>query len=433
MYLIYSFLLAIAFVILLPRFIYDALTKGKYAANFRARFGKIPEFDAKGKKVIWLHCVSVGEAQAARPLANEFVKKFSDFALVISTTTITGQKVAQDVFGKTAVACFYFPFDFKFAVRRALNKVNPAFVLIMETELWPRFLRECETRKIPVAIVNGRLSEKSTRRYRIIKSFIKRVVNTLSLAMMQSEQDAKRMRDLGLAPERVVVTGNIKYDAQGDESEQTLTEEFRARFDFNGDRPLIVAASTHAEEENFVIEAFKKICDSVLIKPRLLIAPRHPERFREVANLISSSKFSWTRRTNAQDKRDKTSDIILLDSIGELRAIYPLAHIVFVGGSLIPKGGHNVLEPAAAKTCVITGAHTSNFSAIVRDFLASDALVQLASENENDAANKLAFALQELLTDNQRRNTLARNAKEVFEQNRGATEKTIKEIENLIH
>lgn len=431
MYFLYSILLAIAFVILLPRFIYDALTKGKYAANFRARLGGIPDFDAKGKKVIWLHCVSVGEAQAARPLADELVKKFSDFALVVSTTTITGQKVAQDVFGKTAVACFYFPFDFRFAVRRALNHVNPALVLIMETELWPRFLLECKTRKIPVAIVNGRLSEKSVRRYRIIKSFIKRIVNNLSLALMQSEHDANRMLDLGLAHEKVVVTGNIKYDAQGDEIEQILTKEFRARFDFNGERPLIVAASTHASEEDSVIEAYRKICDSVIIKPRLLIAPRHPERFDEVANLIQSSRFSSVRRTNEQDKLDKTSDIILLDSIGELRAVYPLAQIVFVGGSLIPKGGHNILEPAAAAVCVITGAHTSNFSAIVRDFLASDALVQLASEN--DGANELASTLQTLLTDNERRNRLAQNAKEVFERNRGATEKTIKEIESLIH
>lgn len=433
MYLFYSFLLAIAFVVLLPRFIYDALTKGKYAANLRARLGWIPDFDSKGQKVIWLHCVSVGETQAARPLVSELIKKFPDIALVISTTTITGQKVAQDVFGKDVAACFYFPLDFAFTIRRALNRVNPSLILIMETELWPRFLHECYGRKIPVAIVNGRLSEKSMRGYRFVKPLIKRVVSSLSLALMQSETDAKRMRGLGLSKEKVFVTGNIKYDAQGDESEQTLTKELRARFDFNNERPLIVAASTHAKEENFILEAVKKLRTLSKINPRLLIAPRHPERFNEVANLISSSEFAYTRRTDSQQESDKTCDIVLLDSIGELRAVYSLAQIVFVGGSLIQKGGHNVLEPAASGVCVVTGANTSNFSTIVRDFLSSDALVQLPNINEDEAADVLAATLQKLLTDDERRNALAKNAKHVFESNSGATEKTVKEIERLIN
>jgi 3-deoxy-D-manno-octulosonic-acid transferase len=424
MYLFYSILLVIALVILLPRFIYDALRKGKYAANFRARLGEIPDFDSKGRKVVWLHCVSVGETQAARPLVDEFLKKNPDIAFVISTTTITGQKVAQDVFGKEAAKVFYFPLDFAWTVRRALNRVNPSLVLIMETELWPRFLRECNQRKIPVAIVNGRLSKKSMRGYRLIKPFIKHVVGNVSLATMQSETDAKRMRSLGVQREKVYVTGNIKYDAQENESEQSLTEEFRARFGFNKERHLIVAASTHAKEENLIIEALTKLPDN----PRLLVAPRHPERFNEVANLIASSKFSWTRRTNEQNESDKTCDIILLDSIGELRAVYPLAEIVFVGGSLIPKGGHNVLEPAAAGVCVVTGKHTSNFAAIVKDFLAADALVQLSNVNENE----LAATFQKLLNDNLMRNALAKNAKDVFEKNRGATKRTIEKLESLI-
>lgn len=434
MYFLYSILLVIAFLVLLPRFIYDALTKGKYVANLRARLGWIPDFDSKGRKVIWLHCVSVGETQAARPLVSELIKKFPDIALVVSTTTITGQKVAKEVFGKDVAACFYFPLDFAFTIRRALNRIDPSLVLIMETELWPRFLHECGRRKIPVAIVNGRLSEKSMRGYRLIKPLIKRVVGNLSLALMQSERDAKRMRSLGLSREKVFVTGNIKYDAQENESEQTITQELRARFEFNSERPLIVGASTHAKEEGFLLKALEKIHTSSKINPRLLIAPRHPERFNEVANLISASEFSYARRTNSQQESDKTCDIVLLDSIGELRAVYSLAQIVFVGGSLIPKGGgHNILEPAASGVCVMTGANTSNFSAIVRDFLFSDALVQLPNVNEDETADVLATTLQNLLTDDERRNALAKNAKHVFESNRGATEKTIKEIERLIN
>jgi 3-deoxy-D-manno-octulosonic-acid transferase len=420
MYFFYSILLVIALAVLLPRFIYDALMKGKYAANFRARLGGIPDFDSKAKKVVWLHCVSVGETQAARPLVDELLKKIPDIALVISTTTITGQKVAQDVFGKDAAAVFYFPLDFAWTIRRALNRVNPSLVLIMETELWPRFLHECDRRKIPVAIVNGRLSKKSMRGYRLIKPFIKRVVGNLSLALMQSETDAKRMHSLGVQREKIFVTGNIKYDAQEDESEQILTEKFRVRFGFNEERPLIVAASTHAKEESFLIEALAKLSNN----PRLLIAPRHPERFNEVADIIASTKFSWTRRTNAQNESDKTCDIVLLDSIGELRAVYPLARIVFVGGSLIRKGGHNVLEPAAAGVCVVTGKHTANFAAIVKDFMAANALVQLSNVNESD----LAMTLQKLLSDSETRSSLAKNAKDVFEKNRGATKRTIEKL-----
>jgi 3-deoxy-D-manno-octulosonic-acid transferase len=430
MFLLYSILLVIAFIFLLPRFIYDALTKGKYAANFRARLGRIPKFEPQGKKIIWLHCVSVGEAQAARPLASELLKSFPDYALVVSTTTITGQKIAHEVFQSEATAIFYFPFDFAFAVRRALDQVKPSLVLIMETELWPRFLRECKERKIPTAIVNGRLSEKSLRGYRLFKPFIKRVVNNLSLALMQTEADAKRMRSLGIAREKVHVTGNIKFDAQENTTEQQLSENFRSRFGFDGSHPLIVAASTHAPEESLVLEAFKRIRSST--RARLLIAPRHPERFNEVVSLISSSGLTWTRRADEPKETDVARDVILLDSIGELRAIYPLAQIVFVGGSLVPKGGHNVLEPAAAGVCVITGAHTSNFAAIVRDFVAANALDQLPRVPEDEAANELSVVLNRLLTDNEQRNRLAKNAKEVFEKNRGATRKTIEKIDSLI-
>jgi len=424
----YSILLVIAFIALLPRFIYDALTKGKYAVNLRARFGHVPEFDSKGKKVIWLHSVSVGEVQAARPLVDALQKKNPDCVLVMSTTTITGQKIAQELFSKDISLIFYFPFDFAFTVRRVLNRVNPSLVLVMETEIWPRFLYECAKRKIPVAIVNGRLSEKSVRGYKLFKPFIRRVVNNLSLALMQTESDAKRMRKIGLAAEKILITGNIKYDVEENENELSLTENFRARFGFNEERPLIVAASTHAPEESFIIEAFKQLSD----KPRLLIAPRHPERFNEVANLIAESKFKWTRRTFAKSESDKTCDLILLDSIGELRAVYSLAQIVFVGGSLIKKGGHNVLEPAAVGTSVVTGANTFNFRAIVQDFLKADALVQLPHLNESEIATELSQTFQNLLSDREKRNALAKNAKEVFERNRGATEKTIKEIERLI-
>jgi 3-deoxy-D-manno-octulosonic-acid transferase len=434
MYFFYSLLLTIGIVALLPRFLYDALRHGKYIEGLRQRLGQLSFSNQTGRPVIWLHCVSVGETQAARPLAQAILKKFPSHNLVVSTVTLTGQRVAREVFGRDAAAVFYFPFDWAWSVRRALGSINPTCVLIMETELWPNFLRECRRREIPVALVNGRLSEGSFRRYKLIRRFTARIVNCLDLALMQAETDAERIRALGLSNERVRVSGNVKFDAGGGAAdEQALSRELAARFHLGNDRPLIVAASTHAPEERIVIEAFKQlraICG--LAEARLLIAPRHPERFAETAALLDASGLGWTRRSSPQHEQDAASDAILLDSIGELRAVYPHASVVFVGGSLARTGGHNVLEPAAVGACVVTGAHTTNFAAIMRAFLEADALIQLPDLAEGDAAGALARVFAQLLSDDARRRAFAARARAVVEQNRGATERTVKLLAPLL-
>lgn len=433
MYFLYSLLFSLGFVALVPRFIYDALTRGKYVAGFRERMGQIPLIETGGRPVIWLHCVSVGETQAARPLARAILERFPSHALVVSTITQTGQRLAREVFRDNAAAVVYFPFDWAWTTRRALNRVNPSAVLIMETELWPRFLYECRKRRVPVALVNGRLSEKSFRRYKMICRFISRVVNNIDLALMQTNADAERIRALGLAADRVVVSGNVKFDAGIDSDEQVLTAQLRERFHFNDVRPLVIAASTHAPEERIVLEAFTEIrATSSAHQARLLLAPRHPERFAEVASLLEASGLSWTRRTNDATLNDQTCDVILLDSIGELRAVYTLATIVFVGGSIAHTGGHNVLEPAAAGACIVTGAHTMNFADIVRTFLDAGALVQLPPVLEEEAASALADVLTQLFTDEERRRELASKAQAVFKQNRGATERTVKLLAKLL-
>ena len=199
MYFLYSFLLTLGVIALLPRFVYDAFRHGKYVAGLRERLGRLPALETNGRPVIWLHCVSVGEAQAARPLAHAILKEFPAHALVVSTTTLTGQSIARDVFRDEATAVIYFPFDWAWTVRRALRKVNPSIVLIMETELWPNFLRACRRLHVPTAIVNGLLSERSFRRYQLIRRFTRRIVSDLDLALMQTEADAARLRALGLA------------------------------------------------------------------------------------------------------------------------------------------------------------------------------------------------------------------------------------------
>jgi 3-deoxy-D-manno-octulosonic-acid transferase len=431
MYFLYSILLGIGVLALLPRFLLDAARHGKYAAGLGERAGSLPEFDAGGRTVVWLHCVSVGEAQAARPLARAILEEYPGHALVVSTTTLTGQRVAREAFKGQAALVFYFPFDWAWSVRRALRAVNPSVVLLMETELWPRFFRECRRRGVSVALVNGRISEKSFGRYKLVRPFIRRVLSDLSLAAAQTSADGARLVALGLAPERARVTGNVKFDIE-ETPARPLTEELSRRFDINKDRPLVVAASTHAPEERVVLEAFKLI-KSEAQYARLLVAPRHPERFGEVALLIEASGLSWARRTGEARESDKDCDVILLDSIGELRAVYTLAEVVFVGGSVAPVGGHNVLEPALDARAVVTGPHTSNFKSIVAALLERDALVQLPdTQNHEDGARELARALQELLDDEVRRRRTGERARAVLEENRGATARTVKLLAPLL-
>ncbi|MDT4897988.1 MAG: 3-deoxy-D-manno-octulosonic-acid transferase [Acidobacteriota bacterium] len=434
MYFLYSLLLTLGVIALLPRFVVDAFRHGKYVQGWRERLGRLPAIETEGRPVIWLHCVSVGEAQAARPLARAILDKFPSHTLVVSTTTLTGQRIARDVFRGDAAAVIYFPFDWAWTVRRSLRAVNPDIVLIMETELWPNFLRECRKRGVNVAIVNGRLSHRSFRRYRIIRRFSKRIVNDLDLALMQTDGDAERMRALGLAHEHVFVSGNVKFDASDDARGQALFNELRERFHFGDGRPLIVAASTHSPEERIILEAFKQLRSMPgREQTRLLIAPRHPERFTEVAALLESSGFVWTRRSEPGSEHDYACDVVLLDSIGELRAVYPLASIVFVGGSLTPTGGHNILEPAMAGVCTVTGAHTFNFTAIVRDFLEADALIQLPALSEEDTPLALMNVFRGLLANDERRLAIGGRARAVLERNRGATARTIKLLAPLFN
>jgi 3-deoxy-D-manno-octulosonic-acid transferase len=425
MYFIYSFLLGLASVILLPRFLFDAFRHGKYVAGFGERLGRLSPIENHGQPVIWIHCVSVGETQAALPLVEELRKRYPGHSIAISTITRTGQNLARKIFERYAEKIFYFPFDWRWVARRTLDAINPAAVLIMETELWPGFLRECKARQIPVAIVNGRLSEQSFQRYRWIKGFMSRVLSGMTLAIMQTDSDAARLRKLGMKSDKTLVSGNLKFDARSAPLDDSLSSEFRERFRLTNDTPLILAASTHAPEEVILINALRQLISRFQFKPRLMIAPRHPERFSEVADLLRASGLRWTRRTADKDPSDGHAEVILLDSIGELRSAYSLATIVFVGGSIANTGGHNILEPAAAGAAVITGPHTYNFQLVVEKFLDAGAIVQLRPISDSAAIIELGNAISELLSDPARRQELGERARDLVAQNRGATQRTI--------
>lgn len=432
MYLIYSLLLGLGFVLLLPWFLLDAWRHGKYISGLGERLGKLEKFD-HDHPVIWLHCVSVGEVQAARPLFHAIRREFPDYSIAVSTVTITGQHLAREIFKNEAWRVFYFPIDWRWTVRRALKSVRPSLVLIMETELWPNFLRQCRRQATPVAIVNGRLSERSFKRYKLVRPFIARVMTCLDLAVMQTEPDAARMSSLGLQSERVLVSGNMKFDAGLPDQANPLTKELAARFHFDDGQPVLLAASTHDPEERIVLEAFNRLRARADLKGlRLIIAPRHPERFATVAALLDGSKLSWTRRSAPPAPADDRTEVVLLDSIGELRSLFPLASLVFVGGSIAPIGGHNVLEPAAASACIVTGPHTKNFDEIVRTFTAKGALVQITPASESDAAPLLADVCAKLLRDPERRHELEARAKALVEENRGATARTIQILRTML-
>lgn len=432
MYFLYNVLLALGLVILLPKFLLDAWRHGKYVAGLRERLGSLGslvKINHPARPVLWLHCVSVGETQAARPLFQAIRREFPHFRIVVSTVTVTGQHLAREIFKNEAERVFYFPLDWRWTVRRALRAIEPSVVLIMETELWPNFLRECRSSGVPVAIVNGRLSKQSSRRYRLVPSFASQVVNCLELAIMQTQVDANRIQEMGLEPDRVSVSGNLKFDAGTANGQDALTEELAGRFDLQGGA-VILAASTHGPEERIIIEAFRNLPNQH--RSKLIIAPRHPERFTEVVSLLNASGRRWVHRTAKPTDADADCQIILLDTIGELRALFPISTVVFVGGSIAAVGGHNILEPAAVGACIVTGPHTENFHEIVKTFSEAEALVQLAPMPDNEMIEAVTNVFQELLNDQEHRTVMGERARNLVKANRGATAHTMNILGKLL-
>ncbi|HXG64058.1 MAG TPA: 3-deoxy-D-manno-octulosonic acid transferase [Blastocatellia bacterium] len=425
MYLLYSLLLTLLFLALLPYFIYQSIRHGKYASNFTQRMGRLPSsVHGDGRPTIWAHAVSVGEFNAARPLLETLRRTLPGYRIVVSTTTITGQRLARAARPGLLDAVFYFPFDWAFAVRRALTEVSPAAVVILETELWPNFLRECRRRGVPTIIVNGRISPRSFARYRRVRRFIGRVLNDANLLVMQSAGDAERARSLGADPARVRVCGNLKYDVAA--ATVDLQSGIDEQFALSASPHLIVAGSTAPGEEEMLVQALREVRQvSALQDARLLIAPRRPERFDEVAALLERSGFQCARRSRGGGE---TADIILLDTIGELAEVYRYATVVFVGGSLVPRGGHNIIEPAAYAKPILVGPHTENFRQVIADFAGANAVTQV----EANGAGSLAHAMIALLSDPEMAREMGERARALLRNNQGATECAVAAIRELL-
>ena len=448
MYFLYSIFLSIAFLALLPYFIFQAFINKKYLSNFSERLGSLPEaWQADTRPTIWIHAVSVGETIAAHSLVKALREKFPAHRLIFSTTTATGQAVARSRISEADGFCYY-PFDWKFSVRRSLQTIRPVAVILMESELWPNFLHECKSRNIPVIVANGRVSDRSFRRSMKFAFWFRRITANVTRFLMQSEADARRITALGAEADKVLVSGNIKYDI-GTEKIVADADTLRlvAAFALTS-APLIVAGSTSDGEEEIILAAYAELKKmSGLENTRLLLAPRHPERFETVAKLLDSSHLKFTRRSvlalqveaistikiapvmNAQPQK---SEVILLDSIGELASLYRFAAVVFVGGSLVPKGGHNILEPARDARPVIVGPHMENFREITEEFKRRNAVLQLQGANDKELTVALRDAMIALLTNPERAEILGENARAAVAANRGATAKTVEVIASLI-
>ncbi len=434
MYFLYSLALSFLFLLFVPYFIYQAIRHGKYFNNLKERLGFVPEkIQDHQRPTIWVHTVSVGEFNAARPLLEKIKKELPQYRLVVSTTTLTGQQLARKECPQKIDGAFYFPFDWKFSVRRALNQIQPTAVIILETEVWPRFLRECKMRGIQTAIVNGRISPRSFARYSFIRRFFAQVLNETSLLVMQSEADAERVIRLGALPAQVRVCGNLKYDVNLTDSD-LHSQQLNDLFSFSSSNPLVVAGSTAPGEEAVLIDSLLEIRKTEkLEKTRLLIAPRHPERFHEVANLIASSGLTWVRRSEMRmtSEVSQTADVVLLDTIGELVAAYPFARVVFVGGSLVAKGGHNIIEPAFYAKPIIVGPHTENFRQIITDFSQADAVLQLKTSSAA-GLNELTTTIIRLLNKQQEAEAMGKRALDILLKNRGATDCIFAAIQKIL-
>jgi 3-deoxy-D-manno-octulosonic-acid transferase len=409
MYVLYSLLILILGVIVSPYLAYQAIRYKKYIGSLGQRMGYLPvSFNLDGEDSIWIHAVSVGETMTVRALIADLRRRYPALRIFLSTTTMAGQQVARrNVHDVDAV--FYFPLDLPFIVRRTLRLVKPRLFVMMETEIWPNLLRQCKRMDVATMMVNGRISSRSYPRYKIARPFFRKVLGDVDRFCMQTEESARRVIDIGANPAKVVVTGSLKFDSL--ELPGAATRDGRGQnrvlryFRMNSGRPVIVAGSTMREEEQLVLQAFRRIkAGAGAANPLLVLAPRHPERFAEVAQLARDQAFVTAKRSDLLIDAEPRADVVVLDTIGELAQVYQIATAVFVGGSLVDTGGHNILEPAVFGKPIVFGPHMHNFEE----------------------------TLLALLTDPVRRARLGAAARALVESNRGAKDKCLAIIAQLL-
>lgn len=421
-YWLYSAALGAAVVLGLPYWLYQMARHGKYRRGIGERLGIVPgrlRLPTGTERVIWIHAVSVGEVLAVAGLAEELRRRLPH-RIFISTTTDTGQALARKKFGEENV--FYFPMDFGFAIGPYLRGLRPEAVVIAETEFWPNFLRLAKAGGARVAVVNARISDRSWPGYRRVRGVLSAVLNDVDLFVAQTADDGARLQDIGAAEARVRVRGNLKFDVPAPVA-SAIVDRVRRSIAAEGAGPVLVCGSTLEGEETLLLKAFENVLVSHPAAV-MVLAPRHPERFGEVAGLLERMSIPFYRRSLWRGEV-LSGSVFLLDTIGELAAMYSLADLAFVGGSLVPRGGHNMIEPAQYGVATIVGNHMDNFRDMVSLFLSRDA-VRMVGPAE------LPLVLLELLKDDVKRKALGRRALETMQSQTGATARTADEIERLL-
>jgi len=413
-----------------PILIYRVIRRNRYRKGWLNRFGFIKRNDAD-KKCIWIHAVSVGEVNAARTVIKELDDQVTDYEILISTTTDTGFARANALYSDKHRVTF-FPLDFSFFMQRAFNRIQPVCCILMELEVWPNFCQIAANRNVPVVVVNGRISDKSYRRYKKIKFFIRKIFKDIALVLSQTDDYAKRFADIGCAAEKIFVTGSLKYDTAQITDKVEGTDELRSRLGLTGQKVWIAGGSGN-DEEKIILDVFKELkTDPAFEKLLLAVIPRKPERFDEVAELISKYGFELVRYSYLKNDPWKPSPslnhktIILGDTMGDLRKFYCLADIIFVGRSLVPMGGSDMAEAAALGRCTTFGPYAINFRHTVDVLLQGSGAIQVQDSKE------LLATMKKLLLDADLTEKIAKNGQNIIRENQGATKKTIERIKNLI-
>jgi 3-deoxy-D-manno-octulosonic-acid transferase len=440
MYFFYRILTAVGMLVLAPYFFLRGWRRGRPASTFWERMGGVPadiSARARGYAIgaggdggaIWIHAVSVGEVLAAKPLLDGLKRNNPARPVFVSTTTDTGQALARErLIGADGI--FYFPLDWVVAVRRALRAIRPAAVIVMETEIWPNFLREAHRAGIPVLFANARISEKSFARFKqwewLIGPMFRRTMEDATIFLTQSPEDSTRLVAMGAMENEVVVTGNLKYDASP-AAPGEFAKWLRAQIAQQERWPVLVAGSVVAGEEEAVLGAYDTV-QRQWRRTLFILAPRKPDRFDFVARLVAEGGWHVIRRSEIDLSKplDENADVLILDSIGELAALYALADATFVGGSLVASGGHNILEPAQFGRPPVFGPHMENFKQMAEAFLDAKAGAQVTS------GNALGTVWMQLIQNTEMREHVGAAAKALAESNRGATARTLEKIEAVL-
>lgn len=417
MLIIYRLVLYISLPVLIVRFFLRGLSNRSYFERITERFGFSEANPDRGG--FWIHAVSVGEVNAAVPLVNRIMKTWPNKSITVTTMTTTGSDRVKKVFGSSVSHC-YLPYDYPGAVRRFVKKISPQLGLVMETEIWPNLIFYCHQQGIPLIYTNVRLSERSWQGYNRFRFLFSRILKLVSKFAVQSEPDARRLMQLGAPEHKLSITGSLKFDINLPPSINEAGESIRRQIGWN--RPVLVAASTHEGEEASIIEVYNRI-KSTLPELLLIIVPRHPERFTTVSKLCIKEGLNTIQRTEMSAELSADIEVFVVDTMGELPMFIAAGDVTFMGGSLVPVGGHNLLEAAALGQPVVFGPYMFNFAEISEMFLQHGAGLQVSGIDE------LAEVCERLLLDGVMRDQYGTQGEKIVQQNRGALE----QVMALIH